>query len=429
MTPDRGEAGADVGSVAGPEPGAGPDPSGGAAGVEVAAPHRTFRSVAGPLVLLRLAGQGLEFGGFVLLARNLGAATFGLLSVPFLIARYAGLIADWGASVRGPRDVAAESPPAAIRALVVRRTQVSTLLFVAFVGLAIALGHPAVAPLGVTILARGMARDWLSLGRERGMRAGIPSASQGTLVFVGALVGSTLLRASLAIAAAYAVAGLLSILLNRLPRAEGRAIPTPVDGWLLLATLAVQVYLTSDTVLLAWLVSEREAGIYAAVYRLPNAWMTLFGLIALSLLPGMTRRVAGDPSMVHHLQRRARHLGGLAFGAVLLTVPFAYLFVPVLFGADYTAGQVPLVLLMLAVGLYVATVALEPLYLAIGSDRSYALAAMTAAVFNIVANVIVIPRAGMVGAASVTLGSQAIFSAFLAIATHLEARRLTGATA
>ena len=69
-----------------------------------------WRRIAGPLFLLRAAGQGFEFLGWVILARRLGASTLGVLSIAFLIARYAGLLADWGASIGGPRDVARDDP-------------------------------------------------------------------------------------------------------------------------------------------------------------------------------------------------------------------------------------------------------------------------------------------------------------------------------
>ena len=87
----------------------------------MSSPPPRIREVVAPLALLRAGGQALEFLGFIVLARRLGTEDFGALSVAFLMCRYGGLVADWGASLKGTRDVAAGNGHDDIHALVRRR--------------------------------------------------------------------------------------------------------------------------------------------------------------------------------------------------------------------------------------------------------------------------------------------------------------------
>src|ERR1700704_3094992 len=106
--------------------------------------------------MLRAGGQALEFLGFIVLARRLGTEDFGALSVAFLMCRYGGLVADWGASLKGTRDVAAGNGHDDIHALVRRREIVSAGLAVAYVAAVVALGFPGLVPLIACIAGRGL---------------------------------------------------------------------------------------------------------------------------------------------------------------------------------------------------------------------------------------------------------------------------------
>ena len=172
----------------------------------MAALRSRLSRVAGPLTALRLIGQGGEFLAFVVLARRLGTTGFGEVTVAYLICRYGGLLADWGASLQGTRDVAAGSHPDALHELVRRRNIATTALTVFFVLGAWATGHGALAPLALTIVGRGLGRDWLALGEEKGVTAGLPSAVQGATAVVFCLLVDSVTGAASAIGAAYAVA-------------------------------------------------------------------------------------------------------------------------------------------------------------------------------------------------------------------------------
>lgn len=371
-----------------------------------------LRTVVAPLAVLRAAGQALEFVGFIVLARRLGTEDFGALSVAFLICRYGGLVADWGASLKGTRDVAAGNGHDDVHALVRRREIVSAVLALAYVAAVVALGYFGLVPLIACIAGRGLNRDWLALGREQGTRAGITSLAQGALIAVGVLFVGSLFGASLVIGVAYAVGALLSILLNRLKhRRSGNW--SSVEGWLLLANLSDQVFQTVDTLVLALLIGASTAGIYSAVYRAPNAWMTVVGLVITGFLPGVTRRLRSDPRQLELMRRQALRIGGACALLVVASIPIAYRLVPVVLGDAYEPGRGPMCILLAAAAVMTCTAGLAPIYFAIRPDRLIALWLTLAAAINVGANFLVIPTFGMNGAAMVTLATQVLLSSFL----------------
>jgi len=354
-----------------------------------------------------LVGQGTEFVAFVLLARRLGTADFGRLSVAFLACRYLGLVGDWGASVRGVRDVAAGRHPDSIRALDHRRRLVTAVLVAAALAGFTGFGRLALAPLVATIAGRGLNRDWLALGRERGVVAGLPPALQGMVVLGATSAAHGPFTAAEAIGVGYSLALVVSLGLNRLPEGTGQG-DLRVDAWLLVAVLADQVTASTDTVLLAALRSASQAGIYAAIYRIPNAWLTVIGLLVLGVVPWTARSIAAEPERTGELRARAGRIGARAAAGILCTIPVSWWAVPRLFGTAYRPGQQPLAILLVATAMNAAAAPLHPIFLAVARDRLQAAIFLGAASLNIVGNLVFIPRWGMTAAASTTLAAQIV---------------------
>lgn len=375
-----------------------------------------WRRIAGPYTVLRVSGQGLEFLAFVVFARSLGTAEFGVLSVGYLVARYAALVADWGVSVRGPRDVVHASEDT-ITMLVRHRERVSTILTLAFAAGCLAIGRPSLMPLGALVVAGGVSRDWIALGRESGARSAAPSVVRGAVVLIGAFFASALLGASCALAAGAAMGAAFSVGLNRISR-ESSAGTRLVDPWILIATLMAQIYISVDVVLLAVMRSDSQAGIYAAVYRLPNAWVTVNGLLVAALLPVATRQLARDRTKLRALVARDWRVGSAFGGLLILVSPIAALLVTPLFGEAFGSGKVPVMLLCVATGISTVTSLLGTTYLVVGSDAALAGALSAGAVLNVLLNLIVIPPWGMIGAAIATICSEALVLAVIATMLH-----------
>ncbi len=374
---------------------------------------KRWRATTVPFFLLRASGQAAEFAGWIVLARRLGTSGFGELSVAFLLCRYGGLVADFGVSVRGVRDVAGGHGGAHIRSLVRVRTRVTALLAITYCALVAATGHVEFVPLVTVLMALGLNRDWLALGRERGGRAALPSAVQGLALFAGALA-FPLDRPAAAPAFAYLAALVLSLVLNRLPADDGGHVQ--IDAWMLAALIANQVLSTADTLLLAWLVSASDAGIYAAVYRIPNAWLALLSILRWGLLPVATSVVSEGPERAAALRTATMRWSARAGVALaVLAVPTALL-VPVVFGSAFSSGRLPLVILMLSTAVITASAPLHDLMLALGGDRPYARYLIGAASLNLLLNFALIPAAEMNGAAFATLAANCVLALLLWVA-------------
>jgi O-antigen/teichoic acid export membrane protein len=376
---------------------------------------RRWSATAAPYLAIKGAGQAAEMVGWVILARRLGAHSFGILAVAALVCRYGGLIADWGASISGVREVAQGDRWGAVVALERRRRRSALPLAAIYVVAAIVTGHPGSVILVTILLSIGLNRDWVALGREQGARSAFPTLVQGTVLLVLATVGPTSVP-TLAASAAYAASLGLSLLLNRLPRpGTGRY---EVDSWMMVAILSNQVLSTADTFLLASLASASLAGVYAAVYRLPNGWLALLVILRGGMLAMATTTLRDDPR--EFLQLRRASLRWCLAGAVALVaaIPLAFVAIPIVFGPAYRSGQWPAVLLLLATAIATAAAPLHHLFLAFGNDRPYGLYLLSAAALNVVANLVLIPVAGMMGAAAATVLANAFFAVVLWRAVH-----------
>ncbi|MDQ3640229.1 MAG: hypothetical protein M3450_01860, partial [Actinomycetota bacterium] len=237
----------------------------------------------------------------------------------------------------------------------------------------------------MTIASRGLNRDWLALGKGDGLRAGLPNALQGGLLFGGSLLVHSVGGATAVIACAYAAGLAASVVLNPVPRGVPGAQASP-DAWLLVAVLAEQVTASTDTVLLAVLRSASEAGIYAAIYRIPNAWMTVIGLLVAGLVPGIAKALGRDPDALTALRTRALRAGLLCAGGVAVTIPVAYALVATVFGPAYLPGRSALVILLVATATMAMAAPLHPIYLSLGRDRRQAVVALVAAGANLLGN-------------------------------------------
>lgn len=366
--------------------------------------------VTTPMAGLRMAGQGMEFAGWALLARQLGTTGFGGLSVAFLVARYAGLVADWGAAMRGSRDVAGGSR--GVNALIRQRAGTGVALGAVFVAGTLLLGERGLAPIALTILAKGVSRDWIALGRERGVISGLPAMLQGALILGLAITARSTATAALIIGVAYIVAALLSMILNDVP-ASTVGTARHANAWMLVAVLADQVSTSADTLFLAVLRSTAVAGVYAAVYRIPSAWVTALGLMVAGLVPLAARAQRERPAHLIDLTARARRAAVVGAVVLLAIAPLSYVLVPFVFGHAYDAGRLPLLILLFATAITTLGAPLQPVFLATGRDRDIARIALTGAAVSLCGYLALIPPMGATGAALATVAGQAAITVLL----------------
>lgn len=403
----------------------------------------TLRSAArescqrrGVLVAVRLLGQALEFLGWVVLARQLQAEALGEVTVAFLLCRYAGLLADWGARYRGVREVAAGAPLTSLAPLLVRRERLVAVLAVAVTGVAVAGGQTALLPLLAVLAQQGLNRDWLALGRHRMLPASIPALVQGAvLLSLGLVAPAEPWGAAAAVGSAYALALVASHVLNPLPLSRIRGGPCRGGGWMVTAVLADAGVTTLGPLLLAVLASPSDAGMYAVVSRLPNAWLAVVGLVSMSSMPLVAAQLATGGRWTSPMRSRALRAGLPAGGLALLGAPVVAVAAPVLFGPDYRQASGAAALLVVASAVTTVTAAVIPAYVAVVPDAAYARVQLSAAAVTAAAGLALIPALGILGAALATVAAQLLLlgQVWLGLTRTLEAppppsAQLAGAT-
>ncbi len=366
---------------------------------------------------MRVLGQGTEFIAFIVFARRIGSENFGSFWLAFLLCRYGGLLGDLGASLRGARDVASQVDAGRLRALVARRWRVSGLVGIAFALALWALRMPELAPLAVCVVTRGTNRDWMRLGAGQGAAAGVPAAVQGLAALSLAFLVSDAGDAAIATAGAYALGWAGSLYLNPLPSSEASDnVSAPQDGttgWVLAGSMADQVSLSADSFLLGAVTSVQAAGIYGAIYRLPNAIGTVVGLVAMTVTATLTKGFTINAAVRPELVRRLLRGSGAAAITIALAAPAAAVLVVPVYGEEFRSGRGAAAILVLAIAVVCFGAPLHSIALALHQDRAYSSRLILAAGVNLASNLVLIPTLGLIGAALATLISSTVLVGML----------------
>ncbi len=181
------------------------------------------------------------------------------------------------------------------------------------------------------------------------------------------------------------------------------------------ASLADQITLTADSFLLGALVSVPAAGVYGAVYRLPNAATTILGLVTGVLIARMAAVLREDPDRGPVELRRALRVSAIGGIALVALAPVARALVVPVFGAEYQSGETAAAVLFLALAVVCAGAPLHAAALAARQDRAYVGGLAGAALVNVAANLVLIPPLELSGAAFATLTSSVLLFGYLVV--------------
>lgn len=373
---------------------------------------------------------------FILAARTLGAAEFGLFSYASALAGLAFIGSDLGLSTLVVRDGArrpdrvgelagtAAVLKAALGALVLG----GIWAFAAFSGrgqtgiiMAVALAAAlwSASELGVAGLNALERMDLEARVKAAGRLVSLLLAGGALIMgwglwgFVLGLVVSNLFAAILS----FRLLGRRVRLTPRLDGARlggmlGRALP------LALVSVFILVYVRVDMVMLEMMgVGYREIGWYAAAVRVVDAVGVLPGMAAGAMLPVLSGLAAGPPEGFARLYRQGqRFLLALglpaAVGLWLVRRPLTEL----VFGREFAPAAAALAWLGPALGVVFLNHLQIAALTALGRQRAAAWATGACVLVNVGLNLAAIPRWGFAGAAAATLVTEtALLAACLAV--------------
>lgn len=360
-----------------------------------------------------------RFAATVLLARTLSVGDFGLVNVGIAISGLLLMLTALGLPEYGAREVAVS--PRSVRRVagLVLFARVGTLAVVsALILLATAAFFPS--QLALMVLAATMAlglstsADWLLRGREQMGDAAAATSLGGIVVLLGCASVVILLPTTTTALAVFALGEIAAAFMTWWQARVGRLkLPTVKRAkrvvrttWPLGAAgiIIYASYANLDSILLAVIRSDVEAGLYSAPYRLFLAANAVVIFAAYSLLPMLARS--------HHEGRREakRHLllhaftplagyGLAVLGASELLGEF---FLARVFGPDFAGTGTVLILLCMSMPIY--SIGYPAGYSLIGEQRNWRffLGGAVAGGLNLALMIALIPPYGIYGAAIAT---------------------------
>ena len=183
---------------------------------------------------------------------------------------------------------------------------------------------------------------------------------------------------------------------------------------LMLSGLSAFMLLKIDQVMLGSYLNEISVGLYAAAVKLSEAWYFIPGIICASLFPAIINARSTDIKLY---RRRIKHLYGLLLLlAIAIALPLAYwsdFIVNLLFGPAFLeAAPVAAIYVWSTISWFLAAAFW---YKLMAEDRLILLfwSNFIPLIVNILLNYILIPRAGIIGAAWATVISYAVLIIFI----------------
>lgn len=392
-----------------------------------------------------LAARLLGFAAMVVAARALGAPMYGVIGVATAVTLYLNRIVDWGFELGlGVREVAArpEQTGNLLPTLLLARLglAVAAIGATALVGLVL-LPEPDRSTLllsTLSLLGTGMGARWalLGLGQHR-MAAGATLAAQVlTAVLLLILVHGPgdvagVPQAQLVGELGLALVVLLALRRRGLPlRAEftrGVLAPLLPRGAALAtsALLGLVIYNVSF-LFLRGAQGTAAVGYFSAAVALITFFLNLGTAYSMSLLPSLSGLVSDRPGQVSLFQTAALHVTILALpialGGSLLALPL----IAMLYGPGYLPAATPLALLLWTIPICVLR-DLPLMVLQAGGRESTVLRVTAwAALLHLVLNGMLVPRWGLIGAASAGLVTEAVRLILGYVAVHPQGFGLPG---
>ncbi len=407
-----------------------------------------MRSVLANYLWLSIGDTGsrvLLFGATLYLGTTLGATAFGRVSFAQAIVVYFLWLAHMGLPLLGARAVARDRQVIArlTGRVLILRLLLAAVGFMLLVGLTftsvrLAEMRGLLLGFGLWLFPTALLLDWVFQGAENTRPPGLArlldrllyaalivclvrGAGDERYVPWAWLAGAWLGTATLGLAFRRAGWGL------RLGGGDLAARRLLWEAFPLgLSFLMIQVYLTLDTVMIGVLRSSSpggaygEVGIYTAAYKVVQFLLAFAALTGAVLFPVLARLGAESRAAMQPVLRAASRMTlaaglPLAVGGMLLAEPLMGL----AWGADYRIpSAVPFAVLIWSVFTVFVNVPYATILLATGGERRYLVVVSSGAVVNVLGNLFLIPRHGLLGAATATMISELVVVTLFFVATR-----------
>jgi len=388
------------------------------------------RSVSRSFAILssgQLIAKLFAFAVTVVLTRRLGVERYGLVTWATTLFMYLALAVDIGLSTLGPFEVARNE--AAARPLAARFVSIRTIAAIPAFALTLAIAwltpmpsitRTVIALFSALLLLQPFDLDWAFVGRQR-MTPSVVADISGQLTLAASVV--LLVRGPedvfrvpiLYVGARLVTVGVQNLAFARTWREPSESqVPArrllraalPLAG----SSLVAMLLSNFDLLVLYLFLDARASGLYGAAYRL--VWVPTIFVMAYytSLKPVMARAAQEGGEAARALVRKSLRIStavsvGVVAGGLFVARPLLDL----VFTAEYSDATLPTCILIVALGLMILSRNYRWMLVAC-QRQDVDLKIMTiTAIVNVAANVVLIPLAGIGGAAGATAFSEAIY--------------------
>jgi O-antigen/teichoic acid export membrane protein len=357
----------------------------------------------------------------IILARYLGPAEFGVLSYVLAVMGFAATVAGFGLSNVVTRELVMAARPAGevlgtviyVRALMGGLALLGVLASVYFIEADAVAASLTLVALGTLLIDGGLVfecglqaqRAFGSSGRAKAFLAVTSLAMRGGLVLLGAGLVSFIAVQYLEILLYIAVFGWIARQYLGGIKARwnrGLALEYLRQGFpIMLAGLATALYLRIDQIMIEHMLGAESLGVYSVGVRLASVASFFPGIVAYVLFPAIVeaQKVSPEKAEAEAIKLyRLMYATGMGF-SVFMTLAGAWL-TRIMFGAAYDAA-VPVLHIYVWTTVFVFLTIASQAQLLSSAKTTHVVAVRTVAgaVTNIVLNLILIPRAGLAGAA------------------------------
>ncbi|MDO9184216.1 MAG: flippase, partial [Bacteriovorax sp.] len=198
------------------------------------------------------------------------------------------------------------------------------------------------------------------------------------------------------------------------------------DSWLLtFSSLAVMVYMKIDQIMISNISGATEAGIYSAAVKISELWYFVPVALVSSVYPSIIESKKVSESLYYsRLQKLYNLMAIIGFAVAIVVTLFKSIIINLLYGPSYHASSDILAVHIWA-GVSVCLGVASSSWLLVENLQKYSfINTVLGAVFNVLLNLILIPKMGAMGAALATTISY--FISVFAVLLFKETRKTGG---
>jgi O-antigen/teichoic acid export membrane protein len=287
------------------------------------------------------------------------------------------------------------------------------------------LYQAALLVLGLTLLVRATQLNWAFVGLGEVGAQAVRDVGSALLVLAGALTwvhGPQDVVAAAAVTVIPPLLGNVFLLVVFVRRHGAVRLRFDRQEWMLLLTPAIplaasaflsEVYYSLDKVMLEFLRSTAEVGLYGAAYKLLTLALAPAFVLYQAFFPSLSSAFGDTNAMRERADALARVMVAVGLPLIAAGPLLAGDALTFVFGSEYAPAGPALAILLVNAGIvYVAMSFGNPL-MAWNQQKPYMMAIAVGAGANVVLNVALIPALGMTGAALATVTSEVLVLAGL----------------